>query len=269
MRPRSFTIVPARGGWAGLLGLCLATCFAVGSPAVGRAVPVSTADREIILDRPVALWRFEEAAGSKQVVADSVPPDTAADTDEPTVVPRRTDVSGTAMLGEPGPRPPRHPTADAANGAALLGDGRGFFRLADTPDLRFGAGDSITLEAWVHPFSVSDGQQAVIVGKGRTGRPEVAKDTQNWALRLTGVRGAAAVSFLFRTAADPTPQAAPTTSDGTEARPAGAFHRWTSTDVFEPDSGWHHVAVTYTFGSPDSIRGFIDGRPVAGAGARG
>ena len=265
MRPRSFTIVPARGGWAGLLAVCLATCFAVGSPAVGRAVPVSTADREIILDRPVALWRFEEAAGSKQVVADSVPPDTAADTDEPTVVPRRTDVIGTAMLGEPGPRPPRHPTADAANGAALLGDGRGFFRLADALDLRFGAGDSITLEAWVHPFAVSDGQQAVIVGKGRTGRPEVAKDNQNWALRLTGVRGAAAVSFLFRTAADPAPEAAPTTSEGTEAGPAGAFHRWTSTDVFEPDSGWHHVAVTYTFGSPDSIRGFIDGRPVAGA----
>ena len=109
MRPRSFTTVPAHGEWTGLLGVCLAACFAVGSPAVGRAVPVSTADREIILDRPVALWRFEEAAGSKQVVAESVPPDTAADTDEPTVVPRRADAIGTAMLGEAGPRPPRHP----------------------------------------------------------------------------------------------------------------------------------------------------------------
>ncbi|MEC8302773.1 MAG: hypothetical protein VX035_13750, partial [Planctomycetota bacterium] len=29
-------------------------------------------------------------------------------------------------------------------------------------------------------------------------------------------------------------------------------------------TGWHHVAVSYTFSQPDSIRGWIDGVPVEG-----
>jgi len=37
------------------------------------------------------------------------------------------------------------------------------------------------------------------------------------------------------------------------------WHRWTSDDGFEPGSGWHHVAVTYTFGKPESLRGWLYG----------
>jgi hypothetical protein len=103
----------------------------------------------------------------------------------------------------------------------------------------------------VNVFEIAPGQQAYIIGKGRTGRPGVAADNQNWALRLVGQDGLAAVGFLFRSA---------------DNRPGRRddFHRWTSDGDFEPGTGWHHVAVSYTFGDPDSIRGFIDGRPVAG-----
>jgi hypothetical protein len=225
-----------------------------------RAADIAAADREILADGPVALWRFEEPEGAKNVVAEGraaadasgaggdglqTPADTAA-------TPRATDVVGAVVLGEPGPRPPRHLDAATDNRAVAIGGSRGYLRCVDAPDLRFAAGDAITIEAWVYPFEISEGQQVYIIGKGRTGRPGVAKDNQNWALRLAGARGAAAVSFLFRSA---------------DNRPGqvGDFHRWTSTEGFEPDSGWHHVAVSYTFGVPDSIRGFIDGRPVSGA----
>jgi hypothetical protein len=116
----------------------------------------------------------------------------------------------------------------------------------DFSRFRFGAGDSITLEAWVHPFEMPEGRQAYVVGKGRTGRAGQAADNQNWALRLTGRKGLAVPSFLFR---------------GT----GGSFHRWTASDGFEPGSGWHHVAVSYTFGRGDSLAAFVDGRAVTGS----
>ncbi len=42
------------------------------------------------------------------------------------------------------------------------------------------------------------------------------------------------------------------------------WHRWTSEAGFEAESGWHHIAVAYRFGLPDSIRGWIDGRRTSG-----
>ncbi len=32
-----------------------------------------------------------------------------------------------------------------------------------------------------------------------------------------------------------------------------------------PGTDWHHVAVSYTFGESDSIRGYVDGEEVKGA----
>jgi hypothetical protein len=52
----------------------------------------------------------------------------------------------------------------------------------------------------VNLFEIAPGQQVYIVGKGRTARPGMAADNQNWALRLAGQDGLAAVSFLFRNA---------------------------------------------------------------------
>src|SRR5205823_1665321 len=73
----------------------------------------------------------------------------------------------------------------------------------------------------------------------------------NWALRVREVRGRVCLSFLFFSA--------PTREH------QGQWHRWTSDAGFRAGSGWHHLAVGYTFGAPESIRGWLDSRPVKGA----
>ncbi|NDC64615.1 MAG: LamG domain-containing protein, partial [Planctomycetia bacterium] len=163
-------------------------------------------------------------------------------------------IDGKVAFGTAGPRPPRERGFAADNRAAMFGTGRGFIRVADPggdSPFDFTAGDSITLEAWVNPFELQDGQQVYVVGKGRTGNPGVAADNQNWSLRISAAGGLARPSFLFRNA------------DNRTGR-SEDFHRWVGDAGFEPGSGWHHVAISYTFGEPDSIRGYVDGKPVGG-----
>ena len=154
---------------------------------------------------------------------------------------------------EPGPGPPafgRFPTTNTA--FAFTGKTRMLtVRESDLPgrQLRFGHYDAVTLEACVRVQELKDGSYAYLVGKGR-GKKAGLPLNQNYALRLHGVKGEARVSFLF----------ASTAADG---EPADQ-HRWTTTKGFTPDDGWHHVAVTYTFGRPERVRGFVDGRAVRG-----
>lgn len=210
-----------------LVALLVAGCL---SPA-SAAEPAITADGLV----PVTRFAFESA-------------------DEFTADGRKIDGKG-VVFGQAGPRPPRERGFAADNKAAMFGSGRGFIRIPDPgpgSPFDFTAGDSITLEAWVNPFELQDGQQVYVVGKGRTGNPGVAADNQNWSLRLSGVGGLARPSFLFRNA------------DNRKGR-SEDFHRWVAAEGFEPGSGWHHVAISYTFGEPDSIRGYVDGKPVGGA----
>jgi len=238
----------------------VAFAAACGGGSAGAADAMAPADRDLLADRPVAVWRFEDPQagdppGKPQVTGESFArfeDEGGADTDElPPPERFQTRIEGSVIRGEPGPRPPRHPGMAEANRAVAFGNGRGYLAAASTPALQFTTGDSITLEAWVNLFEIAPGQLVSIIGKGRTGRKEVAADNQNWALRLAGQDGRAAPSFLFRAAAN---------------RPGAAadFHRWTTGAGFEPGTGWHHVAVCYTFGDPDSIRGFIDGEPAEG-----
>ena len=152
----------------------------------------------------------------------------------------------------PGPRPPSFPDFDATNTAVKF-DGRGAYYSYDDPGhlspFDFTNGDQITIEAWVNARDLKDGENTYIIGKGRTGSPEFAPDNQNWALRLRGVKGNACVSFLFATP-----------SKGSKSH----WHRWTTDDGFIPRTGWHHVAVTYKFGQPESIQGWIDGKQIPG-----
>ena len=90
-------------------------------------------------------------------------------------------------------------------------------------------------------------------GKGRTGAAGFAADNQNWALRLRRVGGQYAVNFLFAT---------PRRKDA--GKSDAHWHRWTTKTGFDPATGWHHVAVTYRFGDPASIRGWLDGRVLPG-----
>lgn len=154
---------------------------------------------------------------------------------------------------EPGPRPPAYPSFPATNTAMAFTAATPSVtvREADLPAaaLRFTNGDAITLEAWVKVAELKDGAFAYLVGKGRNRKPGFPEVNQNYALRLKGEKGEARVSFLFASA------------------PSGGqkvdWHRWTTTRGFAP-GGWHHVAVAYTFGKPDSVRGYVDGEAVKG-----
>jgi hypothetical protein len=184
----------------------------------------------VAADKPVFWWRFE---GGKIDAGKAL---------------------GKVTLSVAGPRKDRFPRFDEQNTAAqFAGDGARIV-LADPGDdspLDFESGDAITLEAWVQPSKLGDGQAVYVIGKGRTGNSGVAKDNQNYGLRLVGEKGKAKISFIFRSR---------------DNRPGQAedWHRWDSQAGFAVGSLWHHVAVSYVFGRKDSLRGYIDGKEVPG-----
>ncbi len=194
---------------------------------------------QVLADHPVGYWRFSE---TKSTLANHAPQ-----------FPELTGKPQGNVTSVAGPRGEAFPDFSSDNQAAQF-DGVGdYYRIADPGDespLDFGAGDSITLEAWVNPRQLTAGRYMYIVGKGRLFNSGFSRDNQNYALRLNGSSGTGAtVNFLFRGAKNNTPN---------------DWHRWTSQHQFPLSSGWHHVAVTYTFGQPDSIRGYIDGRATTG-----
>ncbi|TWT91877.1 DUF1553 domain-containing protein [Neorhodopirellula pilleata] len=161
------------------------------------------------------------------------------------------EINGDVKRDQTGPRPPEFPDLPSDNTALRFG-GKGyvFIPTADEPTrFQFQQDDEITIEAFVKLDKTRDGHQMYVIGKGRSGSPRFPKDNQNWALRTTSQNGVAKLSFLFATE--------PTSSDK-------HWHRWTSTEGFRISSGWHHIAVGYQFGDPESIRGWIDGQRVEG-----
>ncbi|MFK7820220.1 MAG: LamG-like jellyroll fold domain-containing protein, partial [Planctomycetaceae bacterium] len=159
---------------------------------------------------------------------------------------------GNVLRDQAGPRPPAFPDFNGDNTAVRL-DGKSYLAFKDPVDhdrFDFRNGDEITLEAWVKLEDARDGQQTYVIGKGRTGNAGMAKDNQNWALRTVSQKGIVRLSFLFASK-----------KSGNQSH----WHRWTSTLGFTAKSGWHHIAVTYRFGNPKSIGGWIDGVPTDGA----
>jgi len=158
---------------------------------------------------------------------------------------------GRAKLAPVGPTAEDFVGLPTKNSALVLQGKGDYVRIPDdgTQKLAFDLGDSITLEAWVRTDKVNRGQNVYIVGKGRTYR-DGKRDNQNYALRLTGTGSGAGIGFLFRSV------------PGEDA--PSDWHRWTSKAVLPVDGDWHHVAIAYTFGKPNSIRGYIDGNLTGG-----
>lgn len=152
-----------------------------------------------------------------------------------------------------GPRPAQFPLFAAGNTAAFFGD-QGMLRKQDLgahSDFDFDNGDEISIEAWVNPSKdMKEGGIVYIVGKGRTNNLSFLKDNQNFSLRLWKKEGQMKASFLFRSAP--------------EGDWEGDYHRWTALSGFVAGDGWHHIAVTYRYGEPDSIRTYQDGEPAVG-----
>ncbi len=164
-------------------------------------------------------------------------------------------VEGGVQFGQEGPSRKQFKDIPEGNKAALFSGAKGsFIRVTDPGEkslFDFDNGDSITIEAWVNPASAPKGGNVYILGKGRTSNPGQDANNQNWGLRLWDAGGFLRPSFLFRSR-----------KDGDHA---GDWHRWTTTGGIAAGSGWHHVAVTYEFGKPESIRGYIDGELAPGA----
>ena len=159
---------------------------------------------------------------------------------------------GNVQFKQPGPRRPDFPRFEQTNEAATF-DGKGaHLEIKDTGAgslFDFKNGDAITLEAWVKPDGLRKGENAYVIGKGRTDPKAANPSNQNWALRLRVLYDSACLNFLFATLS----------GNGIQ------WHRWTTPTGFANDRRWHHVAVSYAFGKPESIRGWIDGKEIKGS----
>ena len=192
-------------------------------------------------DHPVAWWRFDgDEARRFQSTGSDLPLKSV----------------GKVTAGQAGPRPAEYPDFDAKNGSIAIANGKNYLVVADPGDesaLDFTNGDALTLEAWVQISGPLSGGYPYIIGKGRTFNPGMGQKNQNYGLRLDGKT--LGLSFLFVDAVNAASQSTISDSNG---------HRWTSDQGVADDGLWHHVAVTYEFGKPKSIRGYIDGQAVAG-----
>ena len=196
---------------------------------------------KVLADKPVLYWRFSETSGSSV---------------KPTIGKLEGEIVGGAKLNASGPRAGIFPDFEKSNSGLSLSGGGSFIRIKDPGEksvLDFHNGDSITLEAWINPSGLPSGF-GYIIGKGRTGNPGFPANNQNYSLRSANVSGQAGITFLFRDARNKTDD---------------HWHRWTSVSGFAAASGWHHVAVSYTFGKENSLRGYIDGQPVNGKWDKG
>ncbi|MEX2578659.1 MAG: DUF1553 domain-containing protein [Verrucomicrobiales bacterium] len=184
--------------------------------------------------RPALEWEFDEAAGPGVWTGDAA----------------------SAQKDAAGPRAPRYPDFSKSNRGGYFPGGNAGILVKDhekggTANIRFGGDESITVEAWIKTKSLGSGHMVYLLGKGRHGKfgENLGETNQNYAVRLKQVDGGAKVGFLF-----------------SSKNPEGGkreWHRWWS-DAAVPGSGWHHVAVVYTFGKGDSLRAYIDGEPTDG-----
>jgi hypothetical protein len=218
----------------------------VGIAAVARAEAPDTAsayEAAVSADEPVCWWRMTRAGGEAVLNRCSMAGD-AALVAEPV---------GEVKLDAAGPSGEEFPDFGADNRAARLAPGPNYLRVsdpgADSP-LDFDNGDAITIEAWILPDNNPKPSYSYIVGKGRT----AGRRNQNYSLRLFNRGQSGHLSFFFVDAETP----------DTSPDHAADGHRWTSTAGIPLDGRWHHVALAYTFGRPELIRGYIDGSAVKG-----
>lgn len=218
-----------RTGWIAVLVALAGAVMAADKPA--------GYDQRVLADQPVRYWRFEKAG------KDDKPDFTVAG-------------GGVVLHRDSGPRPAGDDAGyldfDRDNLAVNFTGGGGRLVVSDPgagSELDFTNGDEITIEAWVAPTAGVGSGHMYVIGKGRTYDAGFSRDNQNWAMRLTSEAGQLHVSLLFRDADD---------------KSEDDWHRWTSEQAIAADGHWHHVAIAYRFGEPDSAIAYIDGQPASG-----
>jgi len=194
--------------------------------------------RELVLqNNPAAYWSFDKVFSASGNATASSP-----------TFPGR--VVGRVQIGATGPVSDPLLIFGSQNLAVEFFGSGGSLRIKDpskSSPLDFDKGDSLTITAWVNPVKLKSGQYSYIIGKGRTNNKGVSANNQNYAIRIMGSGNSAKLNFLFRSAG-----------------PKPDWHRWTSKQSFPTNTGWHHVALCFTFGDGNSLTGYIDGKKIDG-----
>ncbi|HBI33903.1 MAG TPA: hypothetical protein DEA43_03600 [Candidatus Moranbacteria bacterium] len=133
---------------------------------------------------------------------------------------------------------------------AKLGQGMNFnntsnyVEVANASSLQFSNGAPITISVWVNPSQITS--VGTFLVKGRD-----SNDLEcNYAIRQDA--SGKKLEFYY--------------NDGGSS----AWQIWkSSTDNFTQVGAWYHVAITYTFGSADTMSAYINGQSVAGAWYQG
>ena len=199
----------------------------------------------VLQDEPVAVWRFDADAIGRNSVSDNL---------------HGTVRGGVETLV--GPRPSEYPDFAPENTSAYFPSGPNYLIVTDPGEnspLDFDNGDALTIEAWIR-FDNLTGGFPYIIGKGRTHNPGMGYRNQNYSLRLATAGGGPFLSFFFCDSETPPSAGSAINDEG---------HRWTSTGAVPNDGAWHHVAMTYVFGEPETMAGYIDGQLVEGRWDKG
>ncbi|MCA9058384.1 MAG: DUF1553 domain-containing protein [Planctomycetaceae bacterium] len=198
---------------------------------VGQVLLVLLIGRAAIGAEPILEWRFDGAASAGQW-------------------------QGEPGVAEDGARPPKYPGFADTNRAMLFAGHKGAILIRDHErggfsNVRFGSGDTFAFETWVRFRSIGKGNIVYVVGKGRhiEHGEDFPENNQNYSVRFQGTGSGAQFGLLF-------------TSEHPETGQR-AWHRWWS-DPAIPATGWHHVALQFTFGQSDSLKAWLDGRAVTG-----
>lgn len=177
----------------------------------------------VLATGPEAYWRLDDAAG-----------------------PSATDLTGNHHGQYEGGGQPRAPGPLRYEASAAFDFTLGNVAVADagTPGLGIGAGEGLTLTAWINPRPDSTNEFRYLIGKGRL--TDGGTD-QNYGLRIAArFDGTWRLSFIFRDAAD------------------ANWHRWTGSSS-HPSDAFAWVSFAFTFGDPGGIRATVNGEPQAGA----
>ena len=232
--------------WSRCLLLCGGLLAAVSSGLNSRVQAQSESGgyaQKVLQSDPVLYFRFEEAAGE-------------AVQNHGTATGLKVTNIGSVGQAKPGPRGREYPDFSPENRALQLTGSKQRLVIADEAEkspLQFRNGDAFTIEAWVKPDAKMNATFPYIIGKGRTYNRGFNSNNQNYALRLASSQGTAQLSFYF--VDEEVVNKGSSETNG---------HRWTSTAGVPQDGDWHHVALVYEFGKPESIRGYIDGKPTSG-----
>lgn len=148
-------------------------------------------------------------------------------------------------------------TLDLAQSGALafeddtaIGFGSGYISIPHDAMMSFSAGQTISLCAWLASDAIAANMTQYIISQGRL---TLGSHDHNWALRLSRVGDLSqpVPGFLYRNAANT------------------AWHRWRSDESFVVGSGFHMLAMSYTFADGGSMAMWLDGRPVSGSWTMG